>query len=139
MEIEFFLAVPPFSTNAYYYASKKIKTKEAREWEERVKRELEDVKDLQDIADYWNENGGTFHVEYRVTYPFRVYYNAARTISSKSLDVSNVEKHLQDLIFNHMGINDKYVTSMYSSKRPGVAYEIAVKLKLNRYEPEDAA
>lgn len=132
MIYSFYLPIRPMSINSYYYASKKIKTPEARKWEAEVLSHLEDHKQLLDMAAAHKENGGTFRVSLSVSYPVPVYYNKAKEISSATMDVSNTEKVLIDRIFgDFMGVNDKFITEMYSTKGPGGSYGVRVELELN--------
>lgn len=74
---------------------------------------------------------GTFAVLLEFVYPKAVFYNKQGTISSKSHDLSNVEKGLIDLIFGAtMGVNDKYITKLVSTKRSGAEYSINVQIEL---------
>lgn len=128
---EFYLPLRPYSVNAYYYATKKVKTPAAREWETQVAYYLQDHKPLIDMADLHKSRGGTFYVNLCFKYPKHILYNKAGEISSKAMDLSNVEKPLIDQIFGaYMGVNDKYIMDLRSSKRVGASYEISVLIEL---------
>jgi Holliday junction resolvase RusA-like endonuclease len=130
MEFEFIIPGKAFSVNAYYYAIRKVKTSEARAWEELVAQELEELKELTDMAMDFNEKGGTLAIWIDVQYPHHVYYNNLGLVSSKTFDCSNVEKPLLDLIVGRrMGINDKFVTELHSTKSVGSTYQIVVKIQ----------
>ncbi len=131
MEVSFVLAGKGFSINAAYYATRKIKTQAAKAWEAQISEQLNEVKLLSDLAYEWQERGGTFEVELIHEYPYHVFYNKQKQISSKTFDCSNVEKLLLDLIFGGaLDINDKYVTRLISEKRVGAQHCIKVRIAL---------
>ena len=137
MRVEFFLDIEPFSVNAWTYARQKIITREAREWQAQVYEQLSEVKALADLAEEWRAQGGVFSIEIHSIYPHHIFYNKQRQISSKTKDVSNVEKPLIDCIFRHMDINDKYIVSMLSTKSASVRPGVNVVLEL--YAESDEA
>ncbi len=121
-----------FSVNKYYYATKKVKTAEARAWEDEISRFLDEEKELTDMADCHKESGGSFTITITVQYPHHYFYNNLGIISSKTFDCSNVEKPLLDMILGHrMGINDKFVTAMHSYKGIGPTWQILIRLELH--------
>lgn len=131
MEVRFVLTGKGFSINAAYYATRKIKTAAAREWEAAISEQLNDIKLLADLALEWNKLGGTFEVEMIHEYPYHVFYNKQGQVSSKTFDCSNVEKLLLDQIFGGaLDINDKYVTKLISEKRVGPQHQIKVRIQL---------
>lgn len=131
MKYTFVLATQAFSVNAYRYRKNFIKTKEAREYEEKILYMLDEHKQLHDMADMWRKTGGYFEISIVQTYPKHIFYNQAGTISSKTFDISNCEKPLLDLILNtFMSVDDKNVTKLISEKRIGLNYTIEVSLEL---------
>lgn len=132
MRYEFELPIKGFSVNAYHYRDKRHKTKEAREWEEKVDDLLQEHKMLLDIADTWREGGGVFHVHFTYVYPAYMFYNNMGRVSSKTFDLTNVEKPLLDRIMNEfMDVDDKSVTKLVSIKEPGAMHCIRVRLELH--------
>lgn len=92
---------------------------------------LEDVKILSDLALEFHRVGGEFWVSFEYIYPFHIYYNKAKDISAKTFDLSNVEKPLLDQVFGtRMGVNDRFVTLLRSSKRAGAQHEIRITIEL---------
>lgn len=131
MEVSFQLLGKGFSINQAYYAQRKVKTEACRLWEYSVLTQLQEIKDLVDLADTHKERGGTFEVHFALNYPHHVFYNKQGLISSKTYDVSNFEKLLLDVIFGQvLGINDKLVTKLISEKRVGARHSIDVKIRL---------
>jgi Endodeoxyribonuclease RusA len=128
--IEFVIFTKAFSINAYHYATRKVKTAEARAWEELVQKDLNEVKELSAMADDWRKHGGHFHLHINCIYPAHVFYTQTGEISGKTFDCSNVEKPIQDLIFKNMGLNDKLVKKLVSEKSVGAYHYIEVRLEL---------
>ncbi len=129
--MKFTLLCKPFSVNAYHYRDKRHKTAEARAWEAQVLSLLEEhEKSLLEIASDFNKIGGGFRVHFSAIYPPHIFYNKAGGISSKTIDITNFEKPLLDLIFGSiMGVNDKTVVECKSHKLPGPFYAIEVTLE----------
>lgn len=131
MIVTFNLPFKAFSINAAYYKNRFIKTMEFRDWQTLVLEHLNDIKLLDDLRLEYERVGGVFAVELTFVYPYPIYYNKQKTISSKTFDLSNVEKPLLDVIFgDRLGINDKYVVELNSAKRAGACHEIQITLEL---------
>lgn len=130
--MKFTLQIKPFSVNAYHYRDKRHKTAEARAWEAQVLEALEPhEKTLLEIADDWNKAGGCFRVVLTFLFPPHIFYNKAGQISSKTFDLTNVEKPIIDMIFGQvMNVNDKTIVQVISQKLPGPMYAIEVTLEL---------
>ena len=123
MNFSIILPIKGFSINAAYYATRKSKTAECRAWEKQVYNYIADNIYLKQMAGFKQ-----FHVTMEFEYPEALYYNAKGDISSKTYDLSNVEKLLLDCLFTVIGANDKYVTELISRKRPGKAYAIFINI-----------
>lgn len=130
----FVLKEKPFSVNKYHYSDKRHKTKEAKAWENRILTLLHQVPYLAKWGQRFNENPTEIGMTLVFYYPKEVFHNAQGTISSRTMDLSNVEKPLLDLILGNIAnVNDKYVTSLISQKSRSPDYAIYVGLKiLNR-------
>lgn len=109
-----------FSVNASHYAKIRVKTKECRLWEEQVNSMLSQV-DFSILSGVEN-----FQVEYIFTYPKYIFFNKQGKISSKTFDVDNCIKLLQDLVFAKIGVDDRFVTKIVASKCAGDDYSIQV-------------
>lgn len=135
---EFILECPAFSINRYHYATKKIKTMEARAWEATVLECLEaQQKPLKAIADEWKAKGGTFKLSITMYYPPHVYINQAGTVSARTFDLSNCEKPLIDLLFlRTMDVDDRYIVELYSCKKEGSRTCIKMQLELQTESQE---
>lgn len=131
MEAIIYLPLKAFSVNAYHFRDKRHKTPEARAWEASVQEALVEHKVLIDMADKWRTNGGVFHVELDFIYPPHIFYTKGGYISSKTFDLSNIEKPLIDQVFGDiMDVNDKLITRLVSRKLCGPTHGIVIRLEL---------
>lgn len=131
MEAVIYLPLKAFSVNAYHFRDKRHKTPEARAWEASVQEALTEHKVLVDMADKWRVSGGVFHVYLDFIYPPHIFFNKDGTISSKTFDLSNVEKPVIDQVFGAtMDINDKLITRLVSTKIVGPTFGIVIRLEL---------
>lgn len=131
MKLELLLPIKPMSVNAYTYGSKKWKTREARDYEIEFNQLLKAYAlPLADMAEKWRKSYGVFKVDVVTVHPTSVLYTDRGQVSSRSFDVDNVLKPILDMVFRGMGVNDKHVTMLTSSKIPGTDYEVRVTLKL---------
>ncbi len=131
---EFSIKVKPFSINAATYSDARTKTREYREWQSQVFHQLNNEKDLEtfrQIREQFDETKHSFAVEMTAFYPRSVFINKEGTLSSRTVDLSNWEKLLLDLLFDkqyfskehpygvqNINQNDKYVVDLVSRKRP---------------------
>lgn len=75
---------------------------------------------------------GEVSVNLTFFYPSNIFWTKEHVISSKTFDLSNVEKLLIDVIFGTvLQINDKNIRRLHSEKHPGAAWAIEVVLELN--------
>jgi len=124
------LACKAFSINSAYYRNRAIKTVECKTWEKEVLELLSEYKELYEIGADHKKHPATYALELDFVYPDYIFYNKAGEISSKTFDLSNVEKLLIDLIFDKtMGVNDKYIVSLHSKKMAGPVHLIRVRLR----------
>lgn len=126
MQINIKLQGPAYSINKMYYATRKVVTKEARAWQDSVIAQLGpyDLASKGPLID-----GKPLRVEVEVVYPRSTFYNAQGLISSRTYDCSNVEKSIIDVIFGQLGVNDKYIVELYSTKRVGNAHSISFQIE----------
>lgn len=139
--------LPPFSINSYYYRTRQ-RTKEARLWANDIFRTLANYKE--DILEFRSNFDVTQHslgLELVFTYPQNIFYTKQNTISSKTMDITNVEKPILDLLTHprynerplpegclNLNIDDKFITEMHSTKQAGKEYSIkAIFYIIKRY------
>lgn len=141
------LKVKPFSINAMYYNSR-VKTTEAREWSGHVFNQLSWSKNqviLAKIRDEFDPHKHSIEVELIAYYPQEIYFTKDGKISGKTIDCSNWEKPLIDLIFlpkyygqivpngcDNLNIDDKFISKICSEKLPADLddHVITVQIKL---------
>lgn len=109
----------------------RFKTQAFKDWATEILARLDEHKELHELATDHAKLGGTFEVEIIAEFPAHVFYNKAGEVSSKTIDCSNFEKPLIDLVFGHtMDVNDKFITKLVSSKRAGADYSIKMTIRL---------
>lgn len=128
--IEFTLDGKAFSVNKAYYATRKVLTTEAKEWQAGINAQLEELKDLTEFSLDFHESPGPIEIRLTFNYPHHEFYNAQKQISSKVFDLDNCLKLLIDCIFVRMGVNDKNIVKIVAEKRVGSHHYINVMLKL---------
>lgn len=108
----------------------RFKSAAYKAWAEEIQYYLNDIKGLHEMASDFADRGGAFLVKLTFSFPKHIFYNKAGAISSKSMDLSNVEKPLLDLIFGDtMGINDKNVIKLISEKQSDAFYCIKIRIE----------
>ncbi len=125
-----------FSVNKMFTRDMRFKSGEFKDWYIRLKtkiEELDEYKRLMELAaDVQNTSQASLSIYIECVYPVWLFYNKQGEISSKVFDISNVEKPLIDLLVQDiMGLNDKLITYMESSKRAGANYALNITLELN--------
>ena len=149
MRVKFSIGCPPFSINAFHYATKRVITADAREWMQDVIYQLSSPgieAKLAQISQNFDKNKDEFVISLNFKFPRQQFYTKMGLISGHIPDLSNVEKPLIDIIFlpkhygtnppqtfKNLNIDDKYVTTIYSTKaaydgdKPCI--EISIKIK----------
>lgn len=132
MTVRLELPFKPFSINQMTYRDVRFKSAAYKEWATKMIAHIQDCdqyKQLLDMATDHKASGGTFEISIHAEYPKHEFLNKQGQISSKTVDISNAEKPLIDIIFGGlMEVNDKYITSMTSSKGLGAWYKITVEI-----------
>ena len=130
-----------FSINSAYYKKSFSKTVECRRWESQILAKLttpgnrEILRRLRESADIKKFGYGVY-IKYEI--PAKNFWNQKKTISRKSMDLSNVEKLLIDLIFGDdtvgIGVDDTNIIQLVSEKHPSTTYRIIVQVKLINFK-----
>ena len=140
MKVEFEIFAEPFSLNKAYYlksfggkSATKIRTKECREWGDRVLSQLQKLDEkLDELNTFFDEKQHALKISLQFLIPSSKFYTKAGHISIGSSDITNVEKMLVDLLFDerfngrgldgkilkNFNINDKFIVEMRSRKPP---------------------
>ena len=149
------LSVKPFSINGMYYSQKAVKTQAAREWTYDVFSELSSEKNrraMEELGEAFDPGSQYFRIKLIAFYPKKYLLTKANAISAKSIDITNWEKPLVDLIFlpkhqqkeepfgcQNIGYDDRYICEMSSCKMPwehsdhGIIVEIEIKNNQDLY------
>lgn len=146
------IPIKPFSINSMYYVQKAVKTQPAREWTYEVFSHLNSEKNTRIMAEIHNAFIADRHnliICLTAYYPKNKLITSTGGVSARSVDTTNWEKPLIDLLFlpkhwgkedpfgcKNIGIDDRYICSMTSKKRAwdGPGYKITVKVKLRDNE-----
>lgn len=132
MEINFVLNSPPFSVNSAYYRNRK-RTLKCRKWGDTILRQLQESSIKKSLKELHDVNPSSLTVCLEFSYPRSKLYTKQSKyteISRLSMDLSNIEKLLIDLIFDarynereldgkllsNLNLDDKIITKLISSK-----------------------
>lgn len=143
MRISFKLKSPPFSINKAYYKRSKTRTAQCREWGDNILNQLQNpliqtmFKSMQAVMPKYPLIG----VMLEFQSPVDVLYTKQGGVSRRSMDLTNIEKLLIDLIFDsrfhdrgtpNLNIDDKYIVDLHSSKResPDEDFHILIDIYL---------
>lgn len=143
------LDAPPFSINSAYYKKSKVRTQKCRAWGDRIHAQLSQPENAKKIVDFRTkiEEKSFIHAELRFYYPKSKLYTKRGGISRLSMDLSNIEKMLIDLLFDKkytgrisdanlpiqtLCADDKLLTRLTSEKivSPDNTYTTVVELSL---------
>ena len=127
-EIRFRLKAAPFSINKAYYKNRK-RTRECREWGDDILLQLQSSKILSKLRKVKQWKAIELHLLYH--YPKEKLYTKKGEISRRSMDLSNIEKLLIDLIcdsryngrvlkdtvLENANVDDKLIVKLVSEKR----------------------
>lgn len=134
MTVEIHIPVEPISVNATSQRDKRFKSVKYRQWETMVLLSLtseDSQQKLQQIRDAYEHGSHSFEVELTAHYPRELYFTKSGVISNRTLDNSNWEKPIIDLLFlpkyhelkppsgaPNINVDDRYITSLLSRKLP---------------------
>lgn len=146
--IKFTLLSPPFSVNQAYYKNRQL-TEKARTWRSNILLQLSEPLLKARLAFFRSKFDPLDHclaINYSFLLPPNILFNSKGEISSRSMDLTNIEKLLQDSIFesryngrviegkiiSNLDLNDKYITQLTSSKEPSwdSVYRITITISV---------
>lgn len=132
---------PPFSCNNSHYRNGN-RTKKCRAWGDHILDQLEPFSDsIDSFREQFDRLKHSLETELIFMYPREYLFTAGGYISRRSMDCSNIEKLLVDLIFdkrffergtNNLNLDDTLVTKQVSRKvlSPSNEYLILVNIKI---------
>jgi hypothetical protein len=140
------LNIKPYSVNAMYYGDARTQKQEFKEWTYQVFHELSSAANLQvmqELRQHFDAEKHAFKVRIVVEYPSDIFKTKEGRISGRTMDLSNFEKPLVDLIFDkkfyerphpygvkNLNTNDVYITQMHVYKRAGQKHSITISLTI---------
>lgn len=147
MHISFTLNSPPFSINSAHYRNGN-RTQKCRKWADKIFYQLLDPQvqaQLEAMRKTFDQTAHQFSVDLTFYIPSSKYFTKSGKISCNSMDLSNIEKLLIDLIFDkrfhgrklgkevisNLAIDDAYITELRSRKLPSSSYSIRVQITLS--------
>lgn len=143
MRVEFTLPIKTYSINKYYYSDRQSKTAAARRWEKDTLLHIcKYGPQLYELAQAFDAKVHGFKLTLEAVYPANYYLNKEGTVSSRTMDLSNWEKPLIDLLFlpkyrqegyANLGIDDHFIIELHSRKVSGDDWAIKVCLELVEY------
>lgn len=145
MHVKFTLPnIKPFSINKFYYKRSKTRTQQARKWGDEICQLLSSG-EIQSPIEVCRSNFNPLIHHLEVSYTFHIpsdrLYTKSGKISNRSMDLTNIEKPLQDILFcgrffdrgvKNLNIDDRYITTLTSRKRASITgeYSIDVEIKI---------
>ena len=150
MKQKFTIHCKPFSVNSMYYSQRNIKTADCREWTAQILFALNaeaPTKAMEALRSYFDPKKHVYRVAFTFRYPKHLYFTKNGDISSRTMDCTNVEKPLLDILFStqyfnkpcpdgaaNLNTNDRYVASCYSCKLPAEVHSIDIELEIIELE-----
>lgn len=119
--------IHPMSINAFYTGNRQFKSVAAKEWTMEALHQLNQpaiIEKFKTLRESFVSTRHCYHLEFKACYPKDKYRNKKGEISAKTIDITNFEKSLQDLImlpkffdeFENLNVDDRFVTRMISEK-----------------------
>ena len=144
--LNLYLPIKAYSLNNMFYGNRHIKKTEARNWEIEILHYISSKIDQDAIKAFTalfdpKKHGIVIKLTYY--YPKAELITKAGTLSSKSFDLSNVEKPLIDVLMlakysdssiTNLEIDDKFIVDLESKKRIGNEHSISVNFQLVELE-----
>lgn len=146
----------PFSINSMYFNrpdNKKIRSLDARNWSRLIFIQLNNQYNLNQLKlfrDAFDPKTMGIGIHMTTHYKRDTFFTKKDQISSRTMDISNIEKPIIDLIFDpkyfkrkcpegcqNLNLNDKYIVGMISNKLPSKTGEMYMFIKLWTVKLED--
>ena len=150
MKVHLDLHLPAFSINAVYTKNRCWKTSEYKEWSSNVFHQLNsdhNLEKLEQIRNAFNSKTDGFIVTLIHFYPKETLFTNKGSISSRSHDLSNIEKPLIDLLFlptyfnqphpygcKNLNVDDKFILELHSYKKPALKHKIEITIEIIKTE-----
>lgn len=144
MELSIKLNSPPFSINKATYRNGN-RTVANRKWSEKVLEQLHQHKaQIEQFTAYVEENIDKVELSIDLMFemPYKKLYTKSGKVNGNSMDLSNIEKGLIDLIFDkrffkrgwvNLNLDDALITKMISRKVPSLTGKYHIKIKVRTH------
>ncbi len=128
-----------FSINKAYYKATFTRTRECRDWANAIIEKLQSPKNLAAVSAFkqkFDASNGAIGVFLKFHINRSVFYTKSKDISRFSMDLSNVEKLLVDLLFDKkygihaLDLDDKLIVQLVSEKVPSDSFSIDIGLRI---------
>lgn len=133
MKVTFKSHIHHVSVNSFYTGDRRFKSAAAVEWSRQTCHTLntpEILAKLEKLRNHFDPTRHSYSIDLTFYYPEDRILTKSGVLSSRSIDISNSEKHLVDLLFlpkffdkespeglRNLNIDDRYLTDMVSKKR----------------------
>lgn len=133
---------PPCSINNSHYKNGN-RTVKCRAWFDLILEQIEQYRDqIETFRSGFDKLNQSLNTEIIFLYPSSILLTRKGYVSRRSMDLSNIEKHIIDAIFdkkyfergtNNLNLDDTLVTSQLSKKRisPTDSYQIIVHITMS--------
>lgn len=134
----------PFSINKAYYLKTMTLTREARLWRSSIFAQLRKKNNQASLEYLRSLNDGKigYIINMHFYVPEKKLFTKAGGLSANCMDLSNVEKLLQDVLLNkrfyerkelkNLNTDDKLVVRLVSEKLPADRFDIVIKIQTVR-------
>jgi Holliday junction resolvase RusA-like endonuclease len=131
-EVKFSLPIKPFSINQKSCRDARYTTVPYKAWAQEAYEHMRQHSELVQFAiNVHNVINPKYEIKLCAYYPFSTFYNKSGGVSTKTIDITNYEKLLVDVLFNEiLNVNDKFIIKMLSEKKEAECHRIDVTLRL---------
>ncbi|HEY5688546.1 MAG TPA: hypothetical protein VIS27_09610 [Yeosuana sp.] len=128
-----------FSVNKAYYKSTFTRTTECRQWARGIAEALQSPTNMSEITKFlntFNRDVDAIGIFLKFKIPRGTFYTQKNDISRHSMDLTNVEKLLVDIVFDRkhgphaLDLDDKMLVQCISEKVPSDTFSIIIGLKV---------
>jgi len=140
MEAKFSIDAEPQSVNSWTGANKRFISAKAKEWIQTITWQCSGPlvqQQLAQIRENFNPKKHSLGISLNFIIPHGKFYNKQGLFSSRTCDVTNVEKSIVDVLFlakysginyKAIGVDDKYISELHSRKSAGLTHRIEIRI-----------
>ncbi len=127
MKQSFRVYIPPISINSFYTGNRQFKSTAAKQWTIEALHQLNQehiLSKLKYLREHFDSSKHTYGIELKFAYPRTKFLNKKGEISAKTIDITNGEKSIVDVLFlgkffdefENLNCDDRFLTKMVSEK-----------------------